>query len=266
MSITAGSPNRFGSAFLRTAGESVRVDNARKLKMQARIAAALFVALPVLGGRLAHAEEAAQAEAPLGRDALVEMVRKEAAARGLPPAVAEAVAQIESGYDPAVVGGVGEIGLMQIRPATAAMLGHSGGAAGLFDPSTNVRFAVGYLAGAWKLAAGDLCRALMKYRAGHNSERMSALSVDYCRRAKTYLAKIGSPLADAPLPEPEFGSVATAAPARGRGRSWTAADSARFWEAHDARIKAMTARILKVRAARIEAFNARVAKRQLATQ
>jgi hypothetical protein len=246
------------------------VDNARKLKMQAQIAAALVAALPALGGRLAHAEEAPRVEAaPLSRDALVEMVRKEAAARGLPPAVAEAVAQIESGYDPTVLGGVGEIGLMQIRPSTAAMLGHAGGAAELFDPSTNVRFAVGYLAGAWKLAAGDLCRTLMKYRAGHNSERMSALSVEYCRRAKTYLAKIGSPLADGPLPEAEFGALAAAAPlapARSPGRGWTAADSARFWAAHDARIKALTARILKVRAARIEAFNARAAKRQLATQ
>jgi hypothetical protein len=246
------------------------VQTARKLKMQAQIAVALLAALPALGGRLAYAEEAPQADAPqLGRDALVEMVRKEAAARGLPPAVAEAVAQIESGYDPTVVGGVGEIGLMQIRPSTAAMLGHSGGAAGLFDPSTNARFAVAYLAGAWKLAAGDLCRALMKYRAGHNSERMSALSVEYCRRAKTYLAKIGSPLADAPIPQADIGPLAATAllrPVRSRGRGWTAADSARFWEAHDARIKALTARVMKVRAARIAAFNARAAKRQIATQ
>lgn len=236
--------------------------------MQAQIAIALVAALPALCGRLAHAEEAPEGAA-LTREALVEMVRREAAARGLPPSVAEAVAEIESGYDASVVGGVGEIGLMQIRPSTAGMLGHAGPARELFDPATNVRFAVSYLAGAWKLAAGDLCRALMKYRAGHNAERMSALSVEYCRRAKTYLAKIGSPLANAPLPEAEFGTLADAAPMapqRRRGRNWSDADSDRYWAVKEARIKALTARVVAQRTARIRAVEARFAKRKLAAQ
>jgi soluble lytic murein transglycosylase-like protein len=56
------------------------------------------------------------------------------------------VAKIESGFDPRALGGVGEVGLMQIRPQTAAMLGYGGDAAGLFEPETNVRFGVAYLA------------------------------------------------------------------------------------------------------------------------
>jgi hypothetical protein len=139
-------------------------------------------------------------QAPKGRRAYLSALTREAEARGLPPAVADAVVTVESGYNPAAVGGVGEVGLMQVRPTTAAMLGHRGSAADLFVPETNIRFGVTYLARAWQLAGGDLCRALMKYRAGHGEERMTPLSVEYCRRARVHLASVGSPLAGAPLP------------------------------------------------------------------
>jgi soluble lytic murein transglycosylase-like protein len=56
--------------------------------------------------------------------------------------------------------------------------------ADLHEPSTNIRYGVRYLAEAWKLANGNLYRALMKYRAGHGEERFSARSVEYCRRAR----------------------------------------------------------------------------------
>ena len=71
---------------------------------------------------------------------------------------------------------------MQVRPETAHLLGHRGSVQALFEPETNVRLGVTYLSRAWELAKGDLCRALMKYRAGHGEEQMTAL-VEYCRRA-----------------------------------------------------------------------------------
>lgn len=132
---------------------------------------------------------------PKGRSHYLAILASEAARRGLPVAVADAVATIESGYDPSAIGKVGEFGLMQVRPQTAAMLGFKGNKEALADPVTNVRYGVEYLAGAWRLAEGDLCRTLMKYRAGHGEERMSPLSVEYCRRARVHLASIGSPLA-----------------------------------------------------------------------
>jgi hypothetical protein len=107
---------------------------------------------------------------------------------------------------------------MQIRPETAALLGYRGTASGLFEPETNVYYSVAYLAGAWRRANGDLCRALMKYRAGHGEERMSAFSIEYCRRARSYLASTGSPLAEALLPpisaqaSPSAGRPVTVAP------------------------------------------------------
>jgi hypothetical protein len=135
-----------------------------------------------------------------GRRAHLALVRREAHRQGLPPDLADAVAQVESAYNPGAVGEVGEIGLMQVRPETAHLLGHRGAVEALFEPATNVHYGVAYLSRAWELAGRDLCRALMKYRAGHGEEQMTALSVEYCRRARIHLADIGSPLAGATLP------------------------------------------------------------------
>jgi hypothetical protein len=200
------------------------------------------------------------ANLPEGRKLYLPLIAAEAKARGLPPEVADAVARVESGYNPAAIGGDGERGMMQVMPPTAAMLGFKGTAAELAEPATNIKLGVSYLADAWKRADGNLCRALMKYRAGHNQERMSALSVEYCRRAKSHLAAIGSPLAAGPLPAAEFGTIpgglgpvfsgganpkvrrvagrlvrvgAARAPRAGRA----------FWAMHTARIKAIEARL-----------------------
>ena len=190
-----------------------------------------------------------------GRDLYRPLLEREARSRGLPPEVADAVTRVESSYDPSVVGGAGERGLMQVMPPTAAMLGFRGSVTELADPAINIRYGVQYLADAWRRSGGDLCRALMKYRAGHNEERMSPLSVEYCRRAKSHLASIGSPLAAGVLPSADFfpsGRVATAgAGIKGRvaGRSFarsiarTAATRNRFWLAHSARIRAIEARL-----------------------
>jgi soluble lytic murein transglycosylase-like protein len=78
---------------------------------------------------------------------------------------------------------------MQVRPKTAAFLGFSGEPGKLFDPETNIRYGVMYLAKAWSLADGQLCRALMKYRAGHASKRMSKLSLKYCQIARVHMAE-----------------------------------------------------------------------------
>ena len=189
------------------------------------------------------------------------------------------MAQVESAYNPGAVGDVGEIGLMQVRPETAHLLGHRGAVEALFEPETNVRFGVAYLSRAWEIAGGDLCRALMKYRAGHGEELMTPLSVEYCRRARIHLASIGSPFARAPLP-----AATAVARAKGRGTSrlarqmrsrqaWAALEacaeetppaivpprgtsrmaremrSRQIWVAHEARAEGMPAAIVSPRRA-----------------
>lgn len=173
-----------------------------------------------------------------------ELLEREARLNGLPPDIADAVTAVESGYDPSAVGAFGEIGLMQVRPPTAAMLGFIGGPAELAKPEVNIHYGVTYLAQAWRLSNGDLCRALMKYRAGHGEETMTALSIQYCDRARAHLAAIGSIYAggaSVPLMDDRV-------PMRTRARSHgprvrTPAISAAFWAAHEARVRAITRRI-----------------------
>ena len=115
----------------------------------------------------------------------------EAAQQGLAAEIAEAVMAVESGFNPGAVGAAGEIGLMQILPSTARMLGFVGSTADLAVPETNIHFGVTYLARAWRLAAGDLCTAVMKYRAGHGETRFSYLSVNYCLAVRAKLIARG---------------------------------------------------------------------------
>ena len=172
------------------------------------------------------------------------LIKREAEKNGLPSDIADAVAAIESGYDPGAIGSVGEIGLMQVRPETAAMLGFKGDLAELAKPEVNIHYGVTYLSQAWQLANGDLCRALMKYRAGHGEELMSALSATYCERALAHLAAAGSPFASGvsvPLVfEPILPQTRTA---RRGPRIRTAAVSRAFWAAEEARVKALTQRV-----------------------
>ena len=79
---------------------------------------------------------------PRGRNVHLALVHRELERRGLPPEVADAVAQIESSYNPEAIGGLGEVGLMQIRPETASLLGYRGTADGLFEPETNLRYSI----------------------------------------------------------------------------------------------------------------------------
>jgi soluble lytic murein transglycosylase-like protein len=132
------------------------------------------------------------------------LVRAEAARAGIPPDLADAVAEVESGYHFRAVGAAGEIGLMQVMPATAQMLGFTGTVSELAVPEVNVRFGVAYLARAWRLAGGDICTAAMKYRAGHGETRFSFKSVDYCISVRAKLAARGYPVTGA-VPVPTFG-------------------------------------------------------------
>ena len=204
---------------------------------------ATFLAVHALGmAALPPVPQAALPPVAAARARFLPLIAREAAGTGLPIAVADAVARIESGYDPTVVGSVGEIGLMQVRPTTAAMLGFRGTVAELAAPEINVRYGVRYLAEAWRRADGDLCRALMKYRAGHGSEVMSPLSQLYCARAQAILADRDL----RPAPGRAAGPARFAAPTadrRTRGVHPPAAPRP-FWEAPRARIARLNAAVV----------------------
>ena len=94
------------------------------------------------------------------------MVSTHAAANGVPEALVHRVIRRESGYRPGIVHS-GNIGMMQIKLATARGLGYTGTAEGLRDPNTNLTWAVKYLAGAYRTANGDHNRAVSYYAGGY---------------------------------------------------------------------------------------------------
>jgi soluble lytic murein transglycosylase-like protein len=161
-------------------------------------------------------KEAQPARALDGRSLYRALIEKEAAQSGLAPEIAEAVMAVESGFNPAVIGGAGEIGLMQILPSTARMLGFAGTLADLAVPATNIHYGVTYLAEAWRRAGGDLCTAVMKYRAGHGETRFSFLSVNYCIAVRSKLAARGFRVTGS-VPVATFGEAGPG-PGRGCGR------------------------------------------------
>ncbi|MBX9909941.1 MAG: lytic transglycosylase domain-containing protein [Beijerinckiaceae bacterium] len=126
--------------------------------------------------------------APAGSDGLRALVARHAAANGVPFALADAVVRIESRYNPRAAN-AGNYGLMQIRHQTARGMGYSGGAGGLLDAETNARFAMKYLAMAYRAAGGDTCRTVMKYQSGHMAERMSGANRAYCAKVRTITAR-----------------------------------------------------------------------------
>lgn len=139
-----------------------------------------------------------------GRSDYLAIIAREAALAGLPRELVQAVMAVESRFDPTAVGADGEIGLMQIMPGTARMLGFSGSLAELADAEINIAYGTAYLAGAWRLANRDICTAAMKYRAGHGESRFSFLSVEYCIRVRAELAALGFPVTGS-VPQPTFG-------------------------------------------------------------
>lgn len=122
-----------------------------------------------------------------GDDALLGLVHEYAALSGVPADLAHAIVTIESRYNPNARNGP-HYGLMQINVATARSLGFAGEPSQLLEPATNLRFGMAYLAGAYKLAAGDTCGTIMRYQGGHRATRMSDASIRYCARAKAITA------------------------------------------------------------------------------
>ncbi|WP_234185966.1 lytic transglycosylase domain-containing protein [Shinella sp. NM-101] len=106
---------------------------------------------------------------------------------GVPVDLAHAVVRVESNFNPRARGSAGEIGLMQIKPATARMMGYRGGAKGLYDPETNIKFGMKYLAMAHDLGGGTTCGTILKYNAGHGAKRMNPVSKRYCGKVQSYI-------------------------------------------------------------------------------
>lgn len=115
------------------------------------------------------------------------IIARYAAANGVPLNLATAVVRVESNFRANARGAAGEIGLMQIKPATARLMGYSGSVKGLYDPETNIKWGMKYLGKAHQLGGGSVCGTILKYNAGHGARRMNPISANYCKKVQRYI-------------------------------------------------------------------------------
>ncbi|WP_136656292.1 lytic transglycosylase domain-containing protein [Nitratireductor sp. XY-223] len=115
------------------------------------------------------------------------LINSYARKHGVPSSLAHAVVKVESNFNPKARGRAGEIGLMQIKPATARLMGYRGSSKGLYDPETNIKYGMKYLGKAHKLSGGDTCGTILRYNAGHGAKRMNPVSSRYCKKVRNIL-------------------------------------------------------------------------------
>lgn len=129
----------------------------------ASIAAILLAAASVSTVSARERNHHARLDANGNLDALI---TRYAAANNVPESLVRRVIHRESRGNPRVVHN-GNYGLMQIRLGTARAMGYRGSGRGLLDAETNMRYAVKYLAGAYRVANGNAARAVHYYAAGY---------------------------------------------------------------------------------------------------
>ncbi len=174
---SAGTPME--TALLKTAGEAGATGKAEEVAL-ADSSRGVMSEEAGKAGRLAAA--LAARKSPGGRYGTI--IAHYASTYGVPVLLANAIVQVESNFRPDARGSAGEIGLMQIKPATARLMGYSGSNDDLFHPETNIKFGMKYLGKAHRLGGGTICGTILKYNAGHAAKRMNPISSAYCSKVK----------------------------------------------------------------------------------
>ena len=102
----------------------------------------------------------------LTNDEILAAITQYSAEYGVPERLVHRVVKRESKYNPRA-SHRGNLGLMQIKLATARTMGYRGAAKGLLDADTNLKFGVKYLAGAYLVAGRNERKALQYYVSGY---------------------------------------------------------------------------------------------------
>ena len=118
--------------------------------------------------RVAHTGNAV----PAGRGSVVAMIKSSAPRYGVPTWFALRIAQVESGYNPRARGAAGELGVYQLKCATARGLGFRGACSGLLNASTNIQFGLKHLSLAVRSSRGNLKLAASKHNGGLGRQRL----------------------------------------------------------------------------------------------
>ena len=138
--------------------------------------AGMFRARPDDGARTSHPRQAAATA-----------VKYEARIQRVPEKLALSIARIESNGACGAQSSANAIGVMQIKHATARMIGYNGTAAGLKNCKISAKWGVKYLAMCLDLADDDVKKAASCYNQGHGTltnKRKYGNRVEPARRRK----------------------------------------------------------------------------------
>jgi soluble lytic murein transglycosylase len=108
---------------------------------------------------------------------IASVIMRESERYGFDPIFLMAVIQNESSFNPKMKGGVGEIGLMQIKPDTAEWIAKGSkieysGADSLYNPSVNIRIGAAFMNKLRDQFSADSSLYLSAYNAGARKVRM----------------------------------------------------------------------------------------------
>jgi soluble lytic murein transglycosylase-like protein len=113
------------------------------------------------------------------------VVQRAAALTGVPAGLIDAVITVESGYQPRAVSSAKAIGMMQLMPRTAAMLGGDP-----WDAEQNIFMGSRYLAQLARQFNGDLQLTLAAYNAGPAAVTRSGYRIPAFAETRGYVPKV----------------------------------------------------------------------------
>lgn len=116
------------------------------------------------------------------------LVEREARLHGVPARLAIIVVTIESGWNPRARSRANARGLMQIIPATARRVGFQGHIDALYQPETNVKWAMKELARCYSLAGRDWRKTGHCYNGGPKRTHAKRLPRETRRYGQTIVA------------------------------------------------------------------------------
>jgi soluble lytic murein transglycosylase-like protein len=103
---------------------------------------------------------------------VVAMIKSMAPSYGVPTWFALKIAKVESGYNPNARGSHGELGVFQMKCATARGIGYRGSCSGLLNAHTGVQYGLKHLSLAIRSSHGNLKLAASKHNGGLGRKRM----------------------------------------------------------------------------------------------
>ena len=123
-------------------------------------------------GKVAHRSHKVGRRGAARHPEVVAMIKSMAPSYGVPTWFALRIAKVESSYNPRARGQAGELGVFQMKCATARGIGYRGSCSGLLNARTGVKYGLKHLSMAVRSSHGNLKMAASKHNGGLGRKRL----------------------------------------------------------------------------------------------